>query len=69
MSIFDTMDCGELQKKVLSGEIDADCLLKDLIEWVTLVYYNLFANLDTGEHTTRTSEARTGKYADLIKIT
>ena len=22
-----------------------------------------------GEHTTRTSEARTGKYADLIKIT
>ena len=50
MSVFDTMDRGELQKKVLSGEIDADCLLKDLIEWVTLVYYNLFANLDTGEH-------------------
>ena len=50
MSVFDTMSRGELQKKVLSGEIDSDCLLKDLVEWVTLVYYNLFANLDTGEH-------------------
>ena len=50
MSVFDTMERSKLQEKVLSGEIDSDCLLKDLIEWVTLVYYNLFANLDTGEH-------------------
>ena len=50
MSVFDTMERSELQDKVLSGEIDSDCLLKDLVQWVTLVYYNLFANLDTGEH-------------------
>lgn len=50
MSIFDTMERSLLQEKVLSGEIDSDGLLKDLIEWVTLFYYNLFVNLDTGEH-------------------
>ncbi len=50
MSIFDTMERSVLQEKVLSGEIDSDCLLKDLVEWVTLFYYNLFANLDTGEY-------------------
>ena len=50
MSIIDTMERSVLQEKVLSGEIDSDCLLKDLAEWVTLFYYNLFANLDTGEH-------------------
>ncbi len=50
MSVFDTMERSKLQEKVLSGEIDSDHLLKDLIEWVTIFYYNLFANLDTGEH-------------------
>ncbi|MBE6521196.1 MAG: hypothetical protein E7Z68_08905 [Thermoplasmata archaeon] len=50
MSVFDTMERSKLQEMVLSGEIDSDCLLKDLVQWVTLVYYNLFANLDTGEH-------------------
>jgi len=50
VSVFDTMERSKLQEKVLSGEIDSDRLLKDLIQWVTLVYYNLFANLDTGEH-------------------
>jgi len=50
VSVFDTMERSKLQEKVLSGEIDSDCLLQDLVRWVTLVYYNLFANLDTGEH-------------------
>ena len=50
MSVFDTMERSKLQEKVLSGEIDSDYLLKDLVQWVTLVYYNLFANLDTGKH-------------------
>ena len=50
MTVFDTMERSKLQEMVLSGEIDSDYLLKDLVQWVTLVYYNLFANLDTGEH-------------------
>lgn len=50
MSVFDTMERSVLQEKVLSGEIDADCLLSDLYDWVQCYYYNLFANLDTGEH-------------------
>lgn len=50
MSVFDTMERSVLQEKILSGEIDADCLLPDLYDWVQCHYYNLFANLDTGEH-------------------
>jgi len=44
------MDRDLLQKKVLSGEVDADTLLPDLVEYIDVFYYNLFANLDTGEH-------------------
>ena len=50
MSIFGTKERSKLQKMVLSREIDSDCLLKDMVQWVTLIYYNLFANLDTGKH-------------------
>jgi hypothetical protein len=50
VSIFGTEERSKLQKMVLSREIDSDCLLKDMVQWVTLVYYNLFANLDTGKH-------------------
>ncbi len=31
MSVFDTMERSELQDKVLSREIDSDCLLKVLL--------------------------------------
>jgi hypothetical protein len=30
--------------------IDPDRLLKGLVQWAALIYYNLFANLDTEEH-------------------
>ncbi len=30
--------------------MDPDALLPDLVEWIDTEYYNLFCNLDTGEH-------------------
>ncbi len=49
-SIFDRRNRAKLQQDVLSGRIDADALLPDLVEYIDTEYYNLFANLDTGEH-------------------
>lgn len=50
LSIFDNAHRRQLQEDVLSGKVDADTLLPDLVEHVDAEYYNLFANLDTGEH-------------------
>ena len=49
-SIFDRQNRAKLQEDVLSGKVDADTLLPDVVEYVETEYYNLFANLDTGEH-------------------
>ena len=49
-SVFDRRNRPQLQQDVLSGKVDADTLLPDLVEYIDTEYYNLFANLDTGEH-------------------
>ena len=50
MSVFDRGNRRQLQEDILSGKVDADTLLPDLVEYVDAEYYNLFANLETGEH-------------------
>lgn len=50
MSVFDKTNRRQLQEDVLSCKVDADKLLPDLVDYVEAEYYNLFANLDTGEH-------------------
>ncbi len=50
MSVFDRDNLPALQSAVLSGETDSNTLLPDLIEYIDTFYYNLFCNLDTGEH-------------------
>ena len=50
MSVFDRTNLPTLQKDVLSGKVDADTLLPDLVDWVSCDYYNLFYNTETGEH-------------------
>jgi len=50
LSVFDRGNLPALQSAVLSGEIDSDTLLPDLLEYVDTFYYNLFCNLDSGEH-------------------
>ena len=49
LSVFDRGNLPTLQKKVLSGEIDSDTLLPDLVAYIDTEYYNVFRNLDTGE--------------------
>lgn len=49
-SVFDRSNRRQLQQDVLSGKVDADTLLPDLVDYIDTEYYNLFANLDTGEH-------------------
>ena len=50
MSVFDRTNLSTLKKDVLSGKVDADTLLPDLVDWVSCDYYNLFYNKETGEH-------------------
>lgn len=49
MSVFDKDKRAQLQADVLSGKVDSDALLPDLVEWVSVDYFNLFCNLETGE--------------------
>ena len=49
-SVFDRRNRPILQRQILSGDIDSDTLLPDLLDYVGTNYYNLFCNLGTGEH-------------------
>lgn len=49
-SIFHRKNRKLLQKAILDGEIDSDELLPHLLDYIDVQYYNLFCNLDTGEH-------------------
>ena len=77
LSVFDRVNLPALQRGILSGEIDSDSLLPDLVQYIDTEYYNVFLNTETGERSASPVSRRgnpqyalrqSRKKSDLAKI-